>query len=844
MLNEYKQESLRDLITRSRSSNNISQLIHKSLNDIKRELSQNTNDKNIKIHAILKLLFFYLQNHDIKWANLSTMEIITTGGLKGKRVGYLIAQLQFKNNFEWILMLPNLIRKDLQSQNNTVISMSLDLISNIMNLTLANEITKDLEKLLNLNNLLIRKKLVISLTKAAELMLKHKTNESFWDDLLIKLVAILSDKTNSTSKANSDKNGLTTGMQICIISCIQKICKYYPERVLTVFMELMNYFTKCEINWNIIKLIDIFGDFLKYENRLAKKKEFIKLISDKLAITKSKSVEIQLVKLVITNFDSVSPGNAIANELFNNCEERLKNLLIFNDNNLVLISLRILKELFKKNKVISNNYLADVTKILENSTCRPIQNECLDIVDLCVSKENFKNIVEKLLLVLPNLGSKATNTILNICIYDSYSRLEKKEDFIWFLNIIFELGKNEFLKNEGEVNKSAAGAVIGCFSSSGALNPNPLGLNNFSEQSEEIKIAYILRDIAQRIDSLRDFIINRSLDLAILLFSKIKNGGCCNNILGKSIFKARINSNNSSSGTNASLVSSPKKAGGSNLSKNIQKVFVEANDSSTNFFEENISLKNPNSLLTVLLFILSEYAFIELEKEKSSNDFFSRIFEFSLEFIDSMTASPYLKESYFYSFLIFLSKILTQAKANLKALKSLKISQNETKTFEQFQEILKTKLNALIAFEDLFDLESFGVLEMLKRLLISLNIEEEEFFAEFNSKKKLLPLHEKAQSMILLDKEYDINVCFPIDDDELNLNTCKNSITFCKSNPKANEPEHSNSLENNNLKSFANTIHNSSNSNNQQEKNIYNNSNNMNDERIIVDKKLYMPDSN
>ena len=83
--------------------------------------------------------------------------------------------------------------------------------------------------------------------------------------------------------------------------------------------------------------------------------EFIKIISEQLSKTKSKSVEVQLVKLVISNFDVST--NPTASELFQNCEERLKNLLFFNDNNLVIISLRILKDLFKINKLLSQNYL-------------------------------------------------------------------------------------------------------------------------------------------------------------------------------------------------------------------------------------------------------------------------------------------------------------------------------------------------------------------------------------------------------------------------------------------------------------------------------------------------------
>lgn len=523
MLNEYKQESLRDLITRSITSNNISKVTNSALSAIKKELQ--SSDKNTKKHAVLKLLFFHLQNFDIKWANLNTMEIITTCGIKGKRIGYLLAQLQFKSNHDWILMLPNLLRKDLLSKDACVATLALDLVNHVMTAGFASEVCKDLEKLLNLNNLQIRKKLVIALTKAAESMLKANLNVEFWDDLLIKLVSLL----NSLAKEKEPSAGLA----ICIISCVQKVCKTYPQKTLPVFLELMNYFSKCEINWNIIKLIDVFADLLKLEPRLAKKKEFVKLISDKLALTRSKSVEIQLVKLVITNYDSGSnnpsgpSGNAIS-ELFANCEERLKNLLKFVDNNLVLVALRILKDLFKKNKVLSRNYLNDVIKILENCECRSIQAECLDIIYLCVDKSNYKEIVAKLLGVVPTLGCKAISTVLNVCTHESYSRLEKKEDFVWFLNILFDLGKNEFVKNEIE-NFNGSGGNNG---NSDNFNNGNCGANGNSngksEENDEMRIAYVLRDVAQRIESLREIVMQSSLDLAISLFAKLKSFGSNN----------------------------------------------------------------------------------------------------------------------------------------------------------------------------------------------------------------------------------------------------------------------------------------------------------------------------
>ena len=77
----------------------------------------------------------------------------------------------------------------------------------------------------------------------------------------------------------SNSKDLTNGAAICIITSIQKICKTHPGRCITVFVELMNYFKKCEINWNLIKIVDIFGMLFVYEVRFTKKKEFIITLS-------------------------------------------------------------------------------------------------------------------------------------------------------------------------------------------------------------------------------------------------------------------------------------------------------------------------------------------------------------------------------------------------------------------------------------------------------------------------------------------------------------------------------------------------------------------------------------
>lgn len=166
------------------------------------------------------------------------------------------------------------------------------------------------------------------------------------------------------------------------------------------------------------------------------------------------------------------------------------------------------------------------------------------------------------------------------------------------------------------------------------------------------------------------------------------------------------------------------------------------------------------------------------------------------------------------------------SKANMNFLTEIKLNQNENISLSEYYNKLFLKINKLITIEDIFDLESIGVLEMLKKLFSLLNLESEEFFADFVIKKKLMPLHEKAQGMINVEKEFDINVCFPIDDDELNLSVSSGKGKNIKNESEKNENDSGKNVEENNKSSNDEKI----------EEN--------NEEKITVDKNLYTPNKN
>jgi hypothetical protein len=673
-MSKLTQETLKDLNMRLRHKKIISTDINKILNEIKKEMLD--SHKPTKVRALEKLLFLYLHNYDIKWATVNTFEVLTTCGLTGKRTGYIIAPGQFKRNKDMLQLLPNLIRKDFQSQNVTCISSALSLVNSVMDLSLANELVKDLEKLLNYNNNIIRKKLIISLTICAELFLKANSNSTYWDDLSIKLITLLTNKDTST------------GISICIISSIQRICKIYPQKCLTVFMELMNYFSNCNTNWILIKIVDIIAMLFQYEPKFAKKKDFIKIITQKLAQTSSKSVEVQLVKLVITNLDSVN--NNVTVELFQNCEERLKNLLFVSDLNLVVMSLRILKDLFNRNKLIAGNYINDILKILDDNNNKMIQNECIEILRISVDNNNYKNISDYLFKNRDKLDDNAIIAILDICTYDSYNRLtSSKDDLFWFLKIIFVLAEDEFGKN----------------------------INT------ELKISYILRDMAQRIDILRESITNNSYDLLIKL-------------LGKE------NSNNIQ------------------LNENNKLVLTTINGEENKFFEDNFSIKHADALISVLCFIIGEYIYSENFEELSNK---TKIL------IDNFNKN---KESHYIPLMNCILKLIFKTKSDDE--NYAKDILNNLKTNQSF----------------IKDLEIIDFNLFLENIINSYDSHKlSNYF-----KSELLPLHEKAQKMVNFPNNLDLNICFPLNDEELLINTNINKKENINNNSNSNTDNNENKI--------------------------------------------------
>ena len=646
MLKQYNQESLRDIIAKSRKIKNLSSFISKVTNDIKREISD--KDKTVKVHAIQKLIFLYLNNYDIKWANFFTLELLSTCGTIGKRIGHMICQLQYKADPEYIQLLPNLLRKELISNNKQYINFALNTINCICNENLAMELHTDISKLLNLNNSSIRKKLVISMLKIFDYLLLNESNFNLLENILVKFNDFLEENPS-------------VGVAISIISVIQQICIKYPHKCKLLFIRLLQYFNKCEVNWILIKLLDIFRYFLAVEKNILKQ-DFINIIAAKMEKNKSKSVEVQILKLIITQFNNKS-------ELFKKCEEKLRSLIKEEtDANLVLLGLRLLKELLNKSLLNSSNYLEEVLKNLEHID-KYIQYECMDIIALSVDKNNLTRIVDFLLLKFDNLKPKSAQTILELCTFDFYARVD--DNLEWFINVLFIIADKEFGNPENEA-----------------------------------RVAYVIRDIAQRVESFREYLVEKS-------FSLFKNF-----IERSNLVKSVVNEEKSIS-------------------------FFGQNDK----FYEVEKIRNPDSLTSSLCFVFGEYSEKNLEEK--------------IKFMLNLFENSKITENNYVCLLDSLMKLI------------LRFYKDDKKNFiESADDNFKLKTLYFIETCPFNDLEIMEMNYVIKNLLIQKNQELGKSLFSI----PLLPLNSKAQDNVHLPKDFNIDECFKVDDNELKLTTIEKKI--------------------------------------------------------------------
>lgn len=371
------EKSLEDLIKGIRATNSdhekLASFFERSIQECKNELK--SPDLEVKSIAILKLAYLEMYGFDMSWCAFSILEVMASPKFQHKRIGYLAANqiLQRQNNDDALMLMTNLLNKDLTSIDYTEISLAIGGIAAVVTKDLAPIIVDDMAKLLTHTKPLIRKKAVLAMYK---IFLKNPESLRIHYDRLIER---LDDDDSSVVSAT--------------VNVLCELAYMNPSNYIDLAPKFYKIMKESNNNWMMIRILKLFSSLSLIEPRL--KNKLLPEIKAFMVNTKALSLQYECINAILN-------GNMLSPDDIDTAKLIVSNLLVFfasGDQNLKYVGLlafiktcKINQDLIKKHDkiILSSIYDNDIT----------VRETSLEIVNSLVNEHNIVPIITRLTVQL------------------------------------------------------------------------------------------------------------------------------------------------------------------------------------------------------------------------------------------------------------------------------------------------------------------------------------------------------------------------------------------------------------------------------------------------------------
>ncbi|GAV26777.1 hypothetical protein PMKS-000233 [Pichia membranifaciens] len=371
------EKSLEDLIRGIRSTSSDPEkaaiFLDKAIQECKAELK--TSDLELKSTAILKLAYLEMYGFDMSWCSFNILEVMASPKFQHKRIGYLAAIqiLQRQNNDDALMLMTNLLKKDLNSVHYIETSLAISGIAAVVSKDLALDIVDDMAKMLSHSKPLIRKKAVLAMFK---IFLKNpEALRAYYDRIVEKL---------------EDPDGAVVSATVNVIC---ELAHMNPSNYIDLAPRLYAMLKESNNNWMVIRLLKLFSSLSLTEPRL--KYKLLPEIKSLMLSTKALSLTYECINAILN-------GNMLSSDDIETAHLIVEKLLIFfesNDQNLRYVGLlAFIKTCKIHQKLIKKHDKIILTSIYDNDLT--IRETSLDIVNSLVSEQNIVAIVTRLTVQL------------------------------------------------------------------------------------------------------------------------------------------------------------------------------------------------------------------------------------------------------------------------------------------------------------------------------------------------------------------------------------------------------------------------------------------------------------
>ncbi|KAI0464087.1 hypothetical protein LJB42_001688 [Komagataella kurtzmanii] len=436
------EKSLSDLIKGIRSNNEdpdkLLLFLEESIQECREELR--ANDLQLKSTAVLKLAYLEMYGFDMSWCSFQILEVMSSSNFQHKRIGYLAAmQIMIRNdNDDALMLMTNLLKKDLTSSNQVEAGLALSGIASIVTTELAHDVCEDIVRMLSHSSPFIRKKAVLAMFK---IFLKYP---DFLRSFYPRLIERLSDDDTSVVSAT--------------VNVVCELANKNPKNYVELAPQLYELLTSSKNNWMVIRLLKLFSSLSLVEPRL--KKKMLPAILNILTKTEALSLVYECIDCILT-------GKMLAEDDYKLAELMVERLLVFfeaDDANLKYVALSA----FIKIMTIHRSFISQHSKVVLdgiNDTDLAIREKALSLLDALVTEENITKIVSKMmLLLLPNDDDTSESImsrfesfqkqqmaiipksfkllvlkkIISICCEKNYQLIP---NFSWYANVLYDFIK-------------------------------------------------------------------------------------------------------------------------------------------------------------------------------------------------------------------------------------------------------------------------------------------------------------------------------------------------------------------------------------------------------------------
>uniref|UniRef100_A0A1B6EHK0 AP-3 complex subunit delta n=1 Tax=Cuerna arida TaxID=1464854 RepID=A0A1B6EHK0_9HEMI len=414
-------KNLTDLVRGIRNNkDNEAKYIAQCIEEIKQELRQ--DNLAVKATAVAKLTYLQMLGYDMSWAGFNIIEVMSSSKFTYKRIGYLASSQCFHSDTELLMLTTNMIRKDLNSQNQYDAGLALSALSCFISPDLARDLANDIMTLLTSTKPYLRKKAVLMMYK-----------------VFLRFPEALRPAFPRLKEKLEDPD---SGVQSAAVNVVCELARKNPKNYLSlapVFFKLMTTSTN---NWMLIKIIKLFGALTPLEPRLGKK--LIEPLTNLIHSTSAMSLLYECINTVIAVLISISSGMPNHSASIQLCVQKLRILIEDSDQNLKYLGLLAMSKILKSHPKSVQSHKDLVMQCLDDKD-ESIRLRALDLLYGMVSRKTLIEIVKKLMVHMDkaegtSYRDELLSKIIDICSQNNYQYIT---NFEWYVSVLVELTRME-----------------------------------------------------------------------------------------------------------------------------------------------------------------------------------------------------------------------------------------------------------------------------------------------------------------------------------------------------------------------------------------------------------------